>query len=304
VENTTGSPVTTLERIELLRAAADDRSGSAPVPEEDFMNQAAIVVTITADGLSAFSRNGRLVFEDALNVPDRSAMYSQAFRYAVRFINSKNQTAGLSNQVFVAPLAIPPPPAAPAIEVKQDRVRLTWSPPSENADGSKPPRIAGYNVYRGEAADRFGAAPLNEKPLEQPEFEDRSFEFGKTYYYAVSIVGSRAEPYAETVASPPASVIPRDTFPPGAPENLNAVAEAGVVILLWSAPPDPDVAGYRIYRRRNGAADRELLDTELIRELSYRDQKVQPATTYTYSVHAVDAHGNEGRAAESTIAVP
>jgi hypothetical protein len=299
-ENTTGSPVTTLDRVELLRAVTPDRSDSKSLPEEDFLKLAVAVFTVPALGLPSFSRNGRLTFEDDLSIPNRPSIYRQAFRYAVRFINTRNQTAGLSNQVFVAPVAIPPPPAAPSFEVKQDQVRLTWTPPLENVDGSQPPRIVGYNVYRAEAADRFGAAPLNEKPLEQPEFQDRGFQFDKTYYYAVSIVGNRAEPYAETLASPPATVTPRDTFPPGPPANLNVVPEAGVLILLWSAPPDDDVAGYRIYRRSEASPAGVLLEPELIRELSYRDQKVQSGTTYTYSVRAVDVHGNEGPAAEST----
>jgi hypothetical protein len=229
-----------------------------------------------------------------------SEVHRQGLRYAVRFINRKNQAAGLSNQVFIAPVPMPAAPDPPVFEVAEDRIRVVWKEPRTNTDGSTPPTVAGYNVYRAEKPDGFGAAPLNDSLLQRPEFEDRSFEFGKTYYYSVSIVGSRENPYAESRPSEPAVVTPRDTFPPGAPVNLNAVAEGGVVILLWSAPSATDIAGYRIYRRVEGA-ERVLLEPELLNELSYRDSKVEAGRSYTYSVHAVDTHGNEGPPAETSV---
>ena len=71
-----------------------------------------------------------------------------------------------------------------------------------------------------------------------------------------------------------------------------------------TAPPEPDVAGYRVYRGTQGQADRQLLETELVKEPSYRDAKVQAGAKYIYRVHAVDAHGNEGPAAEAAVEVP
>ena len=149
---------------------------------------------------------------------------------------------------------------------------------------------------------RSAVRRCNPKPLPGPEFEDRNFGFDRTYYYKVSVVG-RSEPYAETSASSALEVVTRDTFPPGPPANLNAIVESGVVFLLWSAPPQKDVAGYRVYRSSQGGQG-QLLETELVRELSYRDTKAAPAHTYAYSVRAVDTHGNEGPPAETSIGLP
>ncbi len=145
--------------------------------------------------------------------------------------------------------------------------------------------------------------PLNAAPITQPQFEDRSFQFDKTYFYAVSVVGSAHDPYAESQPSAVLTVKPVDTFPPGEPKNLNAVAENGVVILLWAAPDDTDVAGYRIYRRETGSAKRVSLAPELVITLSYRDNQVAPGKTYEYSVTAVDSHGNEGQPATVPVEV-
>lgn len=188
--------------------------------------------------------------------------------------------------------------------LRQELVRLNWLPPAQNMDGSVPPRIVGYNVYRSEDPKSFPAAPLNLDLAQKPEYDDRTFQFDKTYYYAVSIVGNRQNPYAESPASRPIEVVARDVFPPGTPGNLNAVVENGVVILLWMGPADPDVAGYRVYRSEEGEKEKKLLQTTLLVALSLRDEKVQAGKKYEYFVGAVDTHGNESALARTTVEVP
>ncbi len=300
---TTGISATEPDTAQVLRIIEPDRMAVTPLPEDVFLARATPLATKTPAELAAKAKNGRLVVEDELNSPDPSTTYTRAFRYAVRFINAKNETAGLSNQVVIAPIPLPAPPDRVRLDLGQDRIRLTWDAPSKNVDGSQPVNLAGYNVYRSESSDVFSGAPRNAQPLPQPEFEDREFDWDKTYYYKVSIVGRTATPYAETAASPALEVATRDTFPPGAPLNLNAVVESGVVFLLWSAPPGADVAGYRIYRVAEGAP-REQLEAELVKEPSYRDAKAQPGRKYVYSVHAIDTHGNEGPAAEAAVTIP
>jgi hypothetical protein len=180
-------------------------------------------------------------------------------------------------------------------------VRLNWTPPSENVDGTRPPRIAGYNVYRSEESQPAPDGPLNQELLQAPEFEDRNFQFDKTYHYAVSVITSTENPYAESARSKPVTIATRDTFPPGKPIQLDAVVESGVVILLWAAPPETDVSGYRIHRQEAGAGDRVVLQSSLITTLSYRDETVQSGKSYEYEVSAVDGNGNEGTPAKISI---
>jgi hypothetical protein len=299
VENTNGSRVTTLDRVEVFRLAGD-RQDAGPLQDQAFLAGAEQIQSISARELPGHFRNGALAFWD-LKPADPASFYAQGLRYAVRFINRKNQTAGLSNQAFVAPVAIPAAPEGLSCELFRERIRLTWKAPEKNADGSAPARIAGYNVYRSEDAKTFPVTPLNIAPLPAPEFEDRSFEFDKTYYYAVSVVGSTENPYAESFTSNPLAITPVDRFPPGMPKNLDAVVENGVVTLLWSPPEDTDLAGYRVYRKEEGSAARSLLQAQLVVAWSFRDDQAILGKKYEYSVAAVDTHGNESQA--STVAV-
>jgi hypothetical protein len=303
VQNTNGTAVAGPVAIEIWRKVEDRTQGTSNAADAAFPTEAVRIQEIKADRLSSFQRDKKLVLRDDLALADRSQIYSKAFRYAVRFLNRKRQSAGWSNQAIVAPVPIPPPPKVPSFELTQDYVRLKWDAPAENMDGSTPARIAGFNIYRSEDQKVFPTGPLNPDPIPGQEFDDRSFGFGKTYYYVVSIVGSREHPYAESLASPALKVVPLDTFPPGSPLNLNGVTAGAAIMLLWMAPPERDVAGYRIYRRDEGEAAPRLLEPEPVKALSYRDDKVLQGKKYGYRVAAIDTHGNEGKAAEVEVEV-
>jgi len=303
-QNTNGSPVTTLQEVEVFRVSAGRGQLKVPLPKEDYLRRATKILAVTADKFSNYLNEKTFVFWDEFSPQERATIYSQTFDYAVRFVNRKKQTAGLGNLAIVSPVAIPAAPTGLTAKLAQEYVRLSWNPPTQNMDGSVPPRFEGYNVYRSEDPKKFAPGPLNSDLLPKPEFEDRSFQFDKTYYYAVSVVGSRQDPYAESLRSQPVEVVARDSFPPGPPQNLNAVVENGIVILLWAAPLDPDVAGYRIYRSEEGGKEKQLLQVVPMNTLSFRDEKAQPGKKYEYSVSAVDTHGNESTRAYTTAEVP
>jgi len=301
VENTNGSPVSTLGRVEVLRAI-EDPAGPPPAGNEEFLRHAETLFLIPGDRLAPYLRGDRLVLRDSLDFPDRSVIYSRRFRYAFVFVNQKGQSAGPTATAALAPVPIPYPPGRLFSEVIQDRIRIRWDVPSRNMDGSGPPRIAGYDLFRAEDPAGMPAVPLNAKPLMAPEFEDQAFRFDATYYYQVTVIGS-LDPLAESVPSPVLKVETRDVFPPGAPRNFNAVAVDRTVVLLWVAPDETDVAGYRIYRREEGSAEPVRLQSELITGLSFRDAAVQSGKTYHYAVRAVDRHGNEGPPTQATVEV-
>jgi hypothetical protein len=303
-QNTNGSPVTTPQGVEIFRVSAGGSRMTAPLQSKEFLARADLILNVSDDKLTPFVHDQTFVFRDELPPSQRAGFYRETFDYAVRFTNDKSQTAGFSNQVIIAPLALPAPPVGLAAKVTPERILLTWTAPASNADGSIPPHIAGYNVYRSEDPKEFPPAPLNPVPLPKPEFEDRSFQFDKTYYYAVSVVGSLNGPYAESILSQPLQAVARDIFPPAPPQNLNAVAENGIVILFWVAPPDSDVAGYRVYRSAEGGKERELLQPGLVSTLSYRDGTAKAGGKYEYFVTAVDTHGNESEAARTTAEIP
>lgn len=75
-----------------------------------------------------------------------------------------------------------------------------------------------------------------------------------------------------------------DTTPPAAPTGLKAYPGDKQVRLTWSAPSDPDVDHYVIYR--------DGLQVATTAETSYTDTGLQNDRTYTYTVQAVDTSGN------------
>jgi uncharacterized protein YjdB len=87
---------------------------------------------------------------------------------------------------------------------------------------------------------------------------------------------------AITVTAPP----PPDGTPPSIPQNVNAVAMGPTQVnLTWSASSDNvGVTGYRVLR--NGS------QVGAPAAPAFQDVGVAPATTYSYTVVAVDAMGN------------
>jgi hypothetical protein len=78
-----------------------------------------------------------------------------------------------------------------------------------------------------------------------------------------------------------------DSTPPSAPTGTTATAPtAHEVDLSWTAPPEPDVASYRVYR--NGSA----VGTVNAPTTSFKDTTVSGSTTYSYTVTAIDTSGN------------
>jgi hypothetical protein len=292
--NTNGSPATNLRKVQVLRLIEDTSKGEdgRPLSSEQFLKQAAPIITIMAQDFSDYLHDDAFVVRDRVRLTQQSTMYTSLFRYAVLFVNNKDQAAGISNQAWIEPLPIPPAPEGLAAEVSENSIRLKWSAPTRNMDGSEPAHSAGYYVYRSQDPEKMPAEPMNSEPVKKPEYEDRNFQFGRTYYFAIRIIGSLKNPYAESLLSEVLAVTPMDKFAPAPPENLNAVREGNSIVLLWAPSSSPDVAGYRIYRREEGASTSRLLEKELIQKLSYRDINADLDKRYEYTIQAVDAYGN------------
>lgn len=289
--NTNGSEVTTLKRLDVYRLSEEIKNTESALPEEQFMKSATRILSIPSSRFPEYLMDKVFVFQDGFPT-EKSTLYSHRFQYAALFVNNKNQSAGLSNRVTITPVPIPPAPGDVTVQGTQNSIRLKWTVPTENLDGSKPPRNAGYNIYRTEVQNRFASTPINPAPVPIPEFEDSSFRFDATYYYAITVVGSLERPYPESLPSSAVSITATDVFPPEAPSNFSAIMQANTVILLWAPSPSADLAGYRLYKREKGAIDRQLIQSDLILALSFRDSKVESQKTYEYEIQAVDTHGN------------
>ena len=296
--NTNGTPVTTLQRVEVYRLTEDSSGASSrrQIPENQFLQKADPILSIPEKRLPEYRLQDLLVIEDRLSGLKQSVVYTRAFRYAVLFVNNKNQAAGFSNQAVVELVVVPLPPKKIAARITETSLDITWAPPSENRDGSKPARISGYNIYRTEEPEKFPTIPVNTKPLQNPEFKDVHFHFDGTYHYRVSVLGGLGEVLVESSLSDTLTVTPRDIFSPKPVENFNVIFEGETALLLWNPSPSPDVDGYRIHRRSSMDTEGKLLQEDLIAAYSFRDKSILPGREYEYSIVAVDSHGNESTA--------
>ncbi len=115
---------------------------------------------------------------------------------------------------------------------------------------------------------------------------------------AQTAVASDHEPVLATLAidtTTVARIVNPDIEPPSVPGNLSTTAVTDTTVSLsWIAASDNvAVTGYRIYR------DGILLLTSSA--LLFSDSGLQPATSYLYSVTALDASGNESLSSEILV---
>jgi hypothetical protein len=192
---------------------------------------------------------------------------------------------------------MPAAPGKPRAAVFADRIEVRWNAPTLNMDGSKPPVVKGYNIFR--SAPGEAVARLNSAPLAAAYYMDRSFEFGKPYAYFVRALTGDKTPYIETDDSEPLEIVAADTFPPEPPKGLVSVTAVGMVTLIWEAKPGTDTAGFRVWRRTDDEAEFKALTTAAIAENTYTDTTVESGHRYEYAVTAVDGAGNESARSES-----
>jgi hypothetical protein len=141
-----------------------------------------------------------------------------------------------------------------------------------------------------------------------PEYLDVHFQFGASYLYTVRSVAAFGKDTVESADSSPVMVAARDVFPPAAPLNLvTAVIPAtgqatAYVELSWGISPEPDLAGYRVYRSEQEAESGDRLNTELLPSPAFRDISVVSGKRYFYRVTALDRSGNESPASSAVAA--
>jgi fibronectin type 3 domain-containing protein len=166
-----------------------------------------------------------------------------------------------------------------------------------NVDGSTPVNLLGYNVYRTDRSQAEpGQTPLNQGLINGNEFTDHTFKFDEEYTYivrAVSLGTNGAQ--VESLNSNAISILPKDVFPPTPPSSITVAAAPARLSLFWPANPEPDVAGYNIYRSTDPNLPKDRwtkLNRALYDRTTYQDEAVEAGTRYYYYLTAVDEAGN------------
>lgn len=230
----------------------------------------------------------------AATAPAAPAPLAQYF--AVRTIGKEGDQSDFSNVAAVVPKTPPTAPERVTVTSRADGVLVEWSP----VEGAS----AGYNVYRRESTERAYSRPVHTAGAQERTWLDDTARFGKSYIYTVTAIAG-PDPKVESGIASDHEVIYQDRFPPAAPTELVALAEAGRVRLVWQASEAEDIGGYVVYRRQGEGGSFERITPEPVQSAEHVDTTVRSGQTYTYRVTAVDQTGNESPpGAEVRAAVP
>ena len=284
----TGS-ILNISRADIYRLA-EPLDSPLTLSEEEFASRSTLVATVPIKDDDFELKT--ISYYDALEFSNQPAR----LRYAVRLVNASGQKAGFSNFVLLEPASrVASSPTSLSTEITQDAVKLNWTAPAANVDGSTPPNILGYNVYRS-TSDKEAGKLLNQTPVTATEYSDAFFEFGKEYHYFVRTVsvGTGGAP-VESTESNIVKIDPVDTFAPSAPAAITLASTPTTISIFFAINPEKDIAGYKIYRSLDPNLPKPewtLLTPELLSTNTFQDTRVESGKTYFYYITATDKTGN------------
>ena len=289
--------VQSIRRVDVYRVA-EKIHAPLPMTEEEFATRATLVGSVTYDEIK--NAGISLTYRDTLELTEPARL-----RYAVRYVNAAGERAAFSNFFLLEPAA--KVAAAPTItisgkEKSETANTITWEAPRANTDGSTPVNLLGYNIYRATVSPKQASEnPLNKELITATQYQDKTFKFGEKYTYVVRSVslGTEGKP-VESLDSNPIELMQEDIYPPSAPSLAPPGVAPGRLALFWSASPEPDVAGYLLYRSTDPNLPKPwtLLTPALYTKTTFTDQNVEASKTYYYYVIAVDNAGNKSQPSE------
>lgn len=186
--------------------------------------------------------------------------------------------AGDVNAVKTVPVTVGPdtqPPAPPGYITINNRtdtsVTISWVASTDNIG------VTGYYIYNG--STQIGSTASTSYTI-------NGLTPSTTYTFtikATDAAGNISTGSSKTITTDP----PNDQTPPSAPVLSVKGKSDQTASLTWSAATDNvGVTNYRTYR------DSTRITTLPPENLSYTATGLAPNTTYTFSVHALDAAGN------------
>lgn len=297
--NAPDSSVQSIRRIDVYRLA-EKPNAPLPLTEDEFSAKSTLIGSVTYEQIQ--NAGETLTYIDRLELAGQPTR----LRYAINYVNAAGQRAAFSNFLLIEPaarIAQPPSIIATGKENTEEGVVIRWQPPAANIDGSTPLNLLGYNIYRiDESQTDSGQTPINNALLTATQYVDKSARFGETYRYVVRSVSLGTEGAQVESLNSNILAVPRpDTFAPSAPSALSIVAAPGRISIFFAANPEPDVAGYNIYRSidENLAKERwTKLNNTLLTRTTFQDERVEPGKRYYYYLIAVDQAGNISTASE------
>ena len=295
-----------ISRVDIFRLT--ERRDQEPVLDaDDFLASAQIIGFMDRSTIEAqVNTLGHVQFTDAVNLSQSRQLPNTRLRYAIRYVNKREQAANFSNTVAIDPApGVSMPPTDLTVKADaQDEVSLWWDAPATNVDGVTGAAVVGYNVYRRMTRQESGGELLNNEAITGTRFIDKKFEYLTDYVYFVRALSQGANGLIESADSKPAPFTPIDKFPPSAPDPVSIASANGTISLFWPSSSERDVAGYFVYRADSAdTPDKDWikLNDQPVTTVTFRDDRVVIDQTYFYRVTAVDRFNNESERSRVVI---
>jgi len=287
-----------IARVDIYRLT-ETRDEDAALDSEDYESLAQIIGYLDRPAIeSKIAATGQLQYSDVIDLSRSGSLANTRLRYAVRYVNGREQAAAFSQTVTVEPVTTiaQPPASVAAKDESQNVIELTWNPPVANVDGSEPPSVVGYNIYRRNARREGFGRPINSDPVTETNFADRDFQYQTEYVYVVRALSQGTRGLIESADSNAVTFTPADTFLPAPPDPVTIASANATISLFWPTSPESDVIGYNVYRSESADADQKdwvKLTAQPLTTLTYRDDRVSIGRKYYYRLTAIDRFGNE-----------
>jgi chitodextrinase len=199
------------------------------------------------------------------------------YQYTVAAFDDAGNVSPTSAPTVATTLAEPDrfPPTIPAglhpTGKTVTSIVLAWTASRDNVG------VAGYEVYRD------GALIAN---VARPSFTDTGLAPASTHTYKVRAFDTSNNASADSATATATTLAAPDTTPPSTPNGLGAIGTSPTMIdISWQTATDNiGVTGYRLFR--------DGIQVAVVPATAYTDQGLTPATSYTYTVLALDAAGN------------
>lgn len=208
------------------------------------------------------------------------------------------------------------PGDAPTIQSVRDvpddqgkQVRIIWYPSFHDRDGDSL-QIVEYAIWRRVGLNdslwdfvaTIPAVRFSQYSFVAPTLYDSTRLWG--IRWSVFKVSAHTRNNVRVFFSEPDSGYSVDNLPPTYPTRLTLFASTGAVRLEWNAPPDPDVAGYWIYRSNVPhflPTESNLIGSSVVNR--FTDPNIQGSNRWYYRIAAFDSAGNQGPCSEEAEAI-
>lgn len=273
-ETTIGTELKSIEGFQIFRAV---------IPEADFCETCPV----------PFSSSIDVPFDQAvLDRKKQKAQYTETvLRPAHRYVYKVRCKAGwrlISDDSNVISFSWDSPTVAPDAVVLtpgDKEITVSWLEVTTRTDGTSLQTPLKYQVYRSTDNNEF--VPVGD-PVSGTKFRDLGLINGQAYKYKVRAVFNQGTNAIYGIASGVSAGEPRDLTAPIPPHNLTVVKVADGVKLIWERGEEPDIAGYRIFRRNGTGEERQLVGETGVRQTFFVDKTAPAKQKLLYSITSFD----------------